>query len=110
MDKTLKYQACTGVAFKFLYEEKIFSGYYFYFFWLMGELVFRNFLVEGFLWSLINSTEGSPVLYSIYTPQPLRVVRVLFSPIVSGWAGGCFGGQWEKVCPGCILETIRCRK
>ena len=20
------------------------------------------------------------------------------------------GGQWEKVCPGCISETIRCRK
>ena len=20
------------------------------------------------------------------------------------------GGQWEKVCPGCISETVRCRK
>ena len=20
------------------------------------------------------------------------------------------GGQWEEVCPGCISETIRCRK
>ena len=29
-----------------------------------------------------------------------------FSPMVSGWAGG----RWEKVCPGCISETVRCRK
>ena len=34
----------------------------------------------------------------IFTPQPLRAVRVLFSPMVSGWAGG----RREKVCPGCI--------
>ena len=34
------------------------------------------------------------------------VVVVLFSPKVSGWAGG-----WqEKVCLGCISETVRCRK
>ena len=32
--------------------------------------------------------------------------EVLFSPMVSGWAGGL----QEKVCPGCISETIRCRK
>ena len=31
---------------------------------------------------------------------------VLFSPMVSGWSGG----QREKVCPGCNLETVRCRK
>ena len=42
----------------------------------------------------------------VFTPQPLRAVRVLFSPMVSGWAGG----WWEKVCPGCISETVRCRK
>ena len=22
--------------------------------------------------------------------------------------GGCSGGQWEKVCPGCISENVRC--
>ena len=48
------------------------------------------------------------------TPQPLRAVGVLFSPMVSGWAGGrasCrVGGRREKVCPGCISETVRCRK
>ena len=27
-------------------------------------------------------------LYIIFTPQPLRAVGVLFSPMVSGWAGG----------------------
>ena len=31
---------------------------------------------------------------------------VLFSPMVTGWAGGLR----EKVCPGCISETLRCRK
>ena len=25
---------------------------------------------------------------TVFTPQPLRAVRVLFSPMVSGWAGG----------------------
>ena len=46
------------------------------------------------------------VKFVIVTPQPLRAVGVLFSPMVSGWAGG-----WrEKVCPGCISETVRCRK
>ena len=24
--------------------------------------------------------------------------------------GGWAGGRWEKVCPGCISETVRCRK
>ena len=43
---------------------------------------------------------------NIFTPQPLRAAGVLFSPMVSGWAGG----QREKVCPGCISETVRCRK
>ena len=26
--------------------------------------------------------------FSVFTPQPLRTVGVLFSPMVSGWAGG----------------------
>ena len=53
---------------------------------------------------------------SLFTPQPLRAVGVLFSPMVSGWAwagvlsGGQVGGRREKVCPGCISETVRCRK
>ena len=28
----------------------------------------------------------------LFTPQPLRAVGVLFSPIVSGWEGGRAGG------------------
>ena len=43
-----------------------------------------------------------------FTPQPLRAVGVLFSPMVSGWAGVWVGS--EQVCPGCISETVRCRK
>ena len=45
----------------------------------------------------------------VFTPQPLRAVGVLFSPMVSGWAGGRAGGG-KRVCPGCISETVRCRK
>ena len=41
-------------------------------------------------------------------------VGVLFSPMVSGWSGGrpggWVGGGREIVCPGCISETVRCRK
>ena len=44
--------------------------------------------------------------YALFYPTALKGCQVLFSPMVSGWAGG----QWEKVCPGCISETIRCRK
>ena len=29
----------------------------------------------------------------IFTPQPLRAVGVLFSPMVSGWAGGWVAGN-----------------
>ena len=29
---------------------------------------------------------------TIFTPQPLRAVWVLFSPMVSGWAGGRASG------------------
>ena len=42
----------------------------------------------------------------IFTPLPLRAVRVLFSPMVSGWAVR----RREIVCSGCISETVRCRK
>ena len=31
--------------------------------------------------------------WTIFTPQPLRAVGVLFSPMVSGWAGGRPGGR-----------------
>ena len=52
----------------------------------------------------ISTFSGTP--YHIgFTPQPLKAVGVLFSPMVSGWTGGR-----EKVCPGCISETVRCRK
>ena len=44
--------------------------------------------------------------FFFFTPQPLRAVEVLFSLMVSGWAGG----RREKVCPGCISETVWCRK
>ena len=43
---------------------------------------------------------------TVFSPQPLRAVGVLFSPMVSGWVGG----RREKVCPGCISETVRCKK
>ena len=42
----------------------------------------------------------------VFTLQPLRAVGILFSPTVSGWAGGLL----EKVYLACISETVRCRK
>ena len=41
-----------------------------------------------------------------FYPTALRAVGVLFSPMVSGWAGG----RREEVCPACISEAVRCRK
>ena len=31
--------------------------------------------------------------FMVFTPQPLRSVGVLFSPMVSGWAGGWAAGK-----------------
>ena len=47
------------------------------------------------------------MLYHLQS-QPLRAVRVLilFSPMVSGRAGRL----QKKACPGCISETVKCRK
>ena len=53
-----------------------------------------------------RKAQANSVLILVFTPQPLRAVGVLFSPMVSGWVGGLR----EKVCPGYISETIRCRK
>ena len=33
-------------------------------------------------------------------------VWLLFSSMVSGWVSGLR----QKICPGCITETVRCRK
>ena len=38
------------------------------------------------------------------TPQPLRAVQVLFSPMASGWWSS---GQWDKACLGCFSERVR---
>ena len=56
---------------------------------------------QGHLWPLKGQ------ILTISTPQPLRAVGVLFSTVVSEWAGGQVAG---KVCPGCISENVRCRK
>ena len=62
----------------------------------LGKHIYMN--------NLSKSTRPRDML--VFTPQPLRAVGVLFSPMVSGWAGG----RREIVCPGCISETVRCRK
>ena len=46
-------------------------------------------------------------LVEVFTPQPLRVVRVLFSPMAC--LDGRRGRRLEKACPGCISETVRCK-
>ena len=42
---------------------------------------------------------------SIFTPQPDGRASGRAGP-----AGGWVGGRREIVCPGCISETVRCRK
>ena len=41
-----------------------------------------------------------------FTPQLLKAIQVLFSPMVSGWAGR----QCEQFCRGCMKETLSYRK
>ena len=45
---------------------------------------------------------------AVFTPQPVRAMQVLFSTMVSGWAGGQvlkMGGGWrEKAFLGCFLR------
>ena len=61
----------------------------------------------------LNYSLKHTYFYSVFTPQPLRAVGVLFSPMVSEWAfrqaGVPAGVHREKVCPGFISETVRCR-
>ena len=45
------------------------------------------------------------VIHLVFTPQPLRAVGVLFSPMVSGWAGGRVGGRREKSLSGLYLRN-----
>ena len=50
----------------------------------------------------------------LFTPQPLRAVGYCFHPWCPDERAGVLssgqGGWREKVCPGCISETVRCRK
>ena len=43
----------------------------------------------------VKSTQNKSMLIvlSVFTPQPLRAVGVLFSPMVSRWVGGGAGGR-----------------
>ena len=50
--------------------------------------------------------ESVGVQHHAFYPTALKGCRVLFSPMVFGWAVG----RQEKVCPGCISETVRCGK
>ena len=70
------------------------SGVFFFFFCK------RVILAELLAWKIYAKVSA------LFTRQPLRAVGVLFSPMVSGWTGG----RREIVCPGCISETVRCRK
>ena len=62
--------------------------------------------MESNIFCLIYRFFDWSTLDPVFTPQTLRAVGVLFSPMVSGSAGG----RQEKVCPDCISETVNCRK
>ena len=69
-----------------------------------------TFCIYRFM-TIRSEDKGTEVRQSdLFTPQPLRAVGVLFSPMVSGWAGGWASGRPEKVCPASISETVKCRK
>ena len=44
-----------------------------------------------------------------FTPQPLRCAGIVF-PMMSRREFGQASGWQEKAYPGCITETLRCRK
>ena len=73
---------------------------------LEAMLVCKTFTVP------VNPVQNPPSV--VTSDQPFFTVGVLFSPMVSGWAGawavGRSGGREKVCCPGCILETVRCRK
>ena len=51
--------------------------------------------------------------YTPFYPTALKGCRgiVFTHGVRMGWRAGVLsGGRWEKVCPGCISETVRCRK
>ena len=48
---------------------------------------------------------GMGISDAVFTPQPLRAVGVLFSPMVSGWAGGRVVGRREKSLSGLYLRN-----
>ena len=91
--KLINFQSCTILLVAFLGKCQVFGL----------KISFKKANGSS---SYSSITISSRVLLLIFTPQPLRAVGVLFSPMVSGWAGG----QREIVCPGCISETVRCRK
>ena len=51
----------------------------------------------GLKWIQTLDSKINPFWCSVFTPQPLRAVRVLFSPMVSGWVGGQAGGGKKVV-------------
>ena len=58
----------------------------------------------------VHPTEGTNIiLFLAFYPTALKDCRGIgFTHDVQ--IAGQVGGGWENVCPGCISETIRCRK
>ena len=59
----------------------------------MGEAFSFSFL--KFLSASSSKARPSTDHVFFFTPHPLRAVRVLSSPMVSGWVGGWLVGQLE---------------
>ena len=58
---------------------------------VVNRMIISNFVASKFVNSL--SDDLVSIAKIIFTPQPLRAVGVLFSPMVSGWAGRRVGGR-----------------
>ena len=61
-------------------------------------VLFKGFLFDNLHLQMVTGLDRGSALqitlfdYSFITPQPIRVVGVLFSPMVSRWVGGRPGG------------------
>ena len=118
--KSLYYQLTLKVPilkYRSIYHPKFSFNMYYWLTLKVPILKYRSTTLNFHSISIPNvavnpyTTAGCPVLLTeccnlVFTPQSLRAVGVLFPLMVSIWAGG----PWDKVCPGFISETIRCRK
>ena len=65
--------------------------------------------IRKILWQGFTKLDGAVYFIFSFYPAALKGCQgIVFTHGVQ--MGGRWGGRREKVCPGCISETVRCRK